>query len=118
MERGWSHGGSQTRGAASRPAGDGVMKQTGTFGFVRVARYTEAVEYQKRAESRALRLEQKFETSGKQPRGWKAKADQANEALKQVQKPRPRRGKNSSAPKRAPQICRCSSSGWLNQSAR
>jgi len=62
------------------------MKQTGTFGFVRVARYTEAVEYQKKAESRALRLEQQLETSREQSRGWKAKADQAHEALKQVQK--------------------------------
>ena len=61
------------------------MKQTGTFGFVRVARYTEAVEHQKKAESRALRLEQQLETSREQSRDWKAKADQAHAALKQVQ---------------------------------
>ncbi|HEY1303426.1 MAG TPA: hypothetical protein VGF24_07765 [Vicinamibacterales bacterium] len=61
------------------------MKQTGTFGFVRVARYTEALEQQKKAESRALRLEQQLETSREDSRGWKAKADQAHEALKQVQ---------------------------------
>ena len=61
------------------------MKQTASsFGFVRVARYTQALEQQKKAESRALTLQHQLETAREQSRGWKAKADQAHEALKEA----------------------------------
>src|SRR5262245_30100593 len=86
MERRRSDGGAQTRRAASGPAGDSVMKQrAGSFGFVRVSRYAEALEQKKKAESRALRLEQQLEVLRGESRGWKGKADQAQEALKQAQ---------------------------------
>ena len=62
------------------------MKQTASsLGFVRVARYTEAIEQQKKAESRAVKLQQQLETSREESRSWKAKAEQAHEASKQAQ---------------------------------
>jgi DNA repair exonuclease SbcCD ATPase subunit len=61
------------------------MKDKTTFGFVRVARYAEAIDQQKKAESRALKLQQQLEVAREESRGWKGKADQAQEALKKAQ---------------------------------
>jgi chromosome segregation ATPase len=62
------------------------MKQAvGSFGFVRASRYAAAVEQQQRAESRARKLEQQLEVMRAESKGWKGKADQAHEALREAQ---------------------------------
>ena len=62
------------------------MKQPATsLGFVRASRYAEAIEQQKKAESRALKLEQQLAIAREESRGWKQKADHAQAALKEAQ---------------------------------
>lgn len=62
------------------------MKRAVTsLGFVRASRYAAAVEQQKRAESRAHKLEQQLEVVRAESKGWKGKADQAHEAMREAQ---------------------------------
>jgi hypothetical protein len=62
------------------------MKQgVRSFGIVSSARYAQAVEQQRKAESRAAKLENQLEVTRAESRGWKVKADQAVDAARQAQ---------------------------------
>ena len=62
------------------------MKQTvRSVGFVRASRLAAAIEQQERAESRARKLEQQLEVIRAESKGWKGKADQAHEAMREAQ---------------------------------